>query len=165
MSMTESRQTIEFDAALLAAAERAMTKYPADERRILAGVALVQADAVTDYAAVTPYAFTVASARDPERRYSVAASPRSACCTCPDFARTGSACKHLYAVWLTVAARRERANPRQHLAYHLLSGEHGRCRTVSDGRMEFSFHGSSKRFLCEKGDLCIGPIVQPEGRL
>ena len=155
----ESKQTLEFDAALLAAAKRAMAKYPADARRILAGCGLVQADAVTDYTSLATGWYRVRSQTDPQT-YDVTSGAETTC-TCPDATYRQALCKHGYAVLLVRAARRERANPVTHLAYNLLTGEHGLCRTVSDGRLHFWPHGSSKRALVAKADLSIGPVMEP----
>ena len=114
--------TVEFDALLTACTARALAKFPEARTRIERGAALVRADAVVDYAHITPDAWTVQSASDPESRYTVVSNGTTTC-TCADYVQRQHLCKHGYAVLLTRALRREVHKPRCRQAYHWYLGE------------------------------------------
>src|SRR5262245_20176900 len=136
----ESIHTINFNDALVAAADRAQAKYPADTARILRGLSLVEADAVTDCTRLRAGAYTVRSAREGGQHYNVWGGGTA--CSCPDWEQHGHEdgfyCKHGWAVLLVRAARRDMASPRLRHAYHLVSGEEGHARYLADGRAYFA---------------------------
>jgi len=151
--------TVEFDALLTGCTERALAKFPEARTRIEKGAALVRADAVTDYADITPYAFTVQSASDPDQRYSVA-SKETTICTCKDYERHGSTCKHGWAVLLVRAVRREVNKPRCRQAYHWYLGE-GYAMLRGGGRVEWRASGTAEGLLCTHDDVTLGAVAAP----
>ena len=48
-------------------------------------------------------------------------------------------------------------------AYHMVSGEEGHARRLSDGRVSFAPGGHKFSFVCSEDEVCQGPAVQ-EGR-
>lgn len=164
-NIQESTHTINFDTALLAAATRATAAHPHASARIAKGLALVQADAVTDMTLVAPRLFRVRSATHPGIQYEVVSNGETRC-TCPDFLnRTmqhpAYLCKHAYSVLLIRAARRDLASPRLRHAYHWAHGE-GTCRYLKNGRVVFHPGGHRHHLECDVTDLRIGPYVHAE---
>jgi hypothetical protein len=87
----ESTTTVQFDAALLAAAARATATYPAERRRIERGVAIVLEQGVQ---VLRDGSALITSQRDPHATYHV-----NGACMCPDAVRgaTAGRCKHRWA--------------------------------------------------------------------
>jgi SWIM zinc finger len=162
-TLQESVATVNFHTALLAASERAQAAHPGAGVRIAKGLALVLDDAVTDWTRMTPSLYTVKSAVDPLTVYRVVSNGTTTC-TCPDYASHGIAghyvCKHGYSVLLLRAARRDMAHAtRLRHGYHLVSGEEGHVRHISNGRVEFYPGGHKFSFVCMRDEVCLGPFI------
>ena len=94
-------------------------------------------------------------------------------CNCPDYERHGAdnpeyVCKHGYSVLLVRAARKllRKAVPIGYLrqAYHMVTGDHGHARELSDGRIVFHPGGHKYSFLAAKDEFCLGPVLTSTGR-
>jgi len=158
-TIPDFQTTVEFDALLTSCTARALAKFPEARTRIERGAALVRADAVTDYTHITPYAFTVQSASDPEQRYSVA-SRSTTVCTCKDYERHLTTCKHGWAVLLTRAVRREVNKPRCRQAYHWYLGE-GYAMERGSGLFEWRASGTAHGIMCKRDDVTLGAVEAP----
>ena len=157
-TVPETMHTVNFDTALLAAATRATAAHPEAAARIAKGLALVQADAVTDMTLVAQRLFRVRSAKDPSVQYDVVSNGETRC-TCPDFQQHESLCKHAYAVLLVRAAKRDLASPKLRQAYHLERGEEGTCRFLANGRAVFHPGGHRFHVECDRSALVVRPHV------
>jgi hypothetical protein len=159
--------TVQFDVALTAAARRATTAHPHAATRIAKGLALVEADAVTDMRRIRPDWFTVRSASNPATVYDVYSRGHTVC-TCPDYGRhaidnTDYLCKHGWAVLLVRSLQRTVGHTRIVHAHHWYYGE-GHARRLVGNRAVFQPGGHVRRFLCDLADLSLGPPVQPLGQ-
>lgn len=162
-TLPQLQTTIEFNDALIAATDAALAAAPEATARILRGVSLVEADAVTDMTRVEHGRWTVRSARDAEKAYEVRSNGVSTC-TCTDYLRQAATdvdyrCKHIYSVLLLRKARTLYTPPlRKRLAYHLYYGVEGHARLLPEGmRAQFWPGGGTRHsFTCDRADLCIG---------
>ena len=157
-TVPETIHTVNFDTALIAAATRATAAHPEAAARIAKGLALVQADAVTDMTLVAQRLFRVRSSADPTVHNDVVSNGETRC-TCADFQRHEALCKHGYAVLLVRAARRDMASPALRQAYHLERGEEGTCRFLANGRAVFHPGGHRFHVECDRRALVIRPSV------
>jgi hypothetical protein len=162
MSVAHTQSVVQFDAALRALADQARTRYPGEAARLDRGLVLALNGHVT--LAENGHAF-VRSGSDPEVRYVVMRT-----CDCPDVERAPDGrCKHRWAASLVRKARASLATATAPTAapvhaYHMLSGDHGYARILSDGRVCFHPGGHKYSFICAKDELCLGPALAPEGR-
>lgn len=155
--------TIQFNDALLTATDAALAAYPQAETHIRKGLALVQANAITDCCRLERGWWTVRSAQRPDALYNVRLVNGARTCTCADYACRGGAdgllCKHLWAVLLVRKARTGYTAPvRRRHAYHLITGEEGHARLSHDGqRAQFWAGGGRRSVWMDAADLQIGP--------
>src|SRR5262245_16310931 len=163
MTIAQPCNTVELDDAVQAVTARALAKFPDARRYIERGAELVRADAVTDMRHLEADTFTVRSAVDPSTLYYVTSNGVTTC-DCPDFRSHERLCKHGWAVLLVRAIRKEANRPRLRHGYHMASGEEGYCRRLPQHRAEFWPGGHTYSFVCDRDDVCIGPVVQPTGR-
>lgn len=121
MSMSEAAATVNFDAALLAAAKKARAAYPAESLRIERGLAIALADGVTLLADGTAL---VQSQSVEDTQYRV-----NGHCTCRDAAKAPEGrCKHrwgksLYRWAIKHAEQAQPEQPKYHSTYYPPSGE------------------------------------------
>lgn len=158
----ESVSTVNFDAALLAAAARAKAAYPAERCRIERGVGIVLSHGVD----ILPTGIAlVQSQSQPGVQYTV-----NGRCGCPDEQRApGGRCKHMWAKALAKRAHEACAHPGVPITtlrhgYHMASGEEGHARILSDGRVAFYPGGHKYSFVCVADEVCLGPPLDSNGR-
>ena len=162
-TQVQSKTTVEFDEALLKAADLAYGADATATRRITKAVGLILADKVTDMTRVTPQTWQVRSATEEGKTYTVVSNGQTRC-NCPDYqtrsiGREGYACKHIYSVLLVRKARTLwHPQPRMRHAYSLLTGEEGTMAWV-DGKVKFHAGGHKASVLGNREDYTIGPYV------
>lgn len=148
-SIAETAATVQFDAALTALTQAALTAYPGEEARILRGLGLVRRGHVELRGDGTAW---VRSERY-DMRYRVA----NGHCACQDMAAPDHRCKHAWAKTLLCRARKA-VLPLRH-AYHLVDGVEGHARVLDAQRAVFHPGGHKHSFVCAVEDLCVGPVV------
>jgi SWIM zinc finger len=167
-TLQEPAATVQFDAALTAAASRATTAHPGAAARIAKALALVNADAVTDCQRLLPRLFRVRSASHTDVVYDVVSNGQTTC-TCQDYAQhTWSdphyLCKHGFAVLLVRSLQRDVGFNRMVHAYHMASGEEGHARRLVGNRAVFHPGGHKYSVVCDANELCFGPPLHATGR-
>ena len=159
-SLPETTVTVQFDAALRAAATLARSRYAGEHARIERGLVIALNSGVTLHADCTA---TVQSSSDPEVQYRIVAGV----CDCPDSTRAPDGrCKHWYA-WVLVRKAQgilaAMQTPLRH-AYHMASGEEGHARLLPENRVSFAPGGHTHSFVCHASEVCVGPVIQASGR-
>lgn len=164
-TVTQSAGSVQFHTALIAASERAKAKFSPASERIEKALALVETDAVTDMTRLRPHWYTVRSQTDRTVWYNVVSNGTTAC-DCPDYERRGRdnpeyGCKHVYAVLLLRAARRDMPRTVIHPLRHAYVGEpHGEvlARELGEGMAQVYPHGVDKSgFRCPAQHVYWGP--------